>query len=197
MYAGDRGEESSARVSCPPTGARRPAAQPRSCTACSCSRRSSSRAWSSRDRSPRAPSAGAALGANIVGSVLGGWTEYATMALGIQAMAWNRSRLLRVLRESCLAAEQRRSSAEPGLERARRSASKAERSTGMCTAAVGCSEGEPATSGVAAGTKPWPRDRCRPPSTRPVPRKRAIERGGARHHGQRPAPMTKSSTDPS
>jgi hypothetical protein len=36
----------------------------------------------------RAPNAGAALGANIVGSVLGGWTEYATMALGIQALAW-------------------------------------------------------------------------------------------------------------
>jgi SAM-dependent methyltransferase len=36
----------------------------------------------------RATNAGAALGANIVGSVLGGWTEYATMALGIQAMAW-------------------------------------------------------------------------------------------------------------
>jgi len=36
----------------------------------------------------RASVAGAALGANIVGSVLGGWTEYVTMALGIQAMAW-------------------------------------------------------------------------------------------------------------
>jgi len=35
----------------------------------------------------RSPRAGAALGANILGSVLGGWTEYATMATGIRFMA--------------------------------------------------------------------------------------------------------------
>jgi hypothetical protein len=35
----------------------------------------------------RAESAGLALGANIFGSVLGGWVEYATMAVGIRAMA--------------------------------------------------------------------------------------------------------------
>ncbi len=33
------------------------------------------------------PNAGTALGANILGAVLGGWTEYATMATGIRAMA--------------------------------------------------------------------------------------------------------------
>jgi hypothetical protein len=35
----------------------------------------------------RAPNAGAALGANILGAVLGGWSEYATMATGIRFMA--------------------------------------------------------------------------------------------------------------
>ena len=35
----------------------------------------------------RAASAGAALGANILGAVLGGWAEYATMATGIRFMA--------------------------------------------------------------------------------------------------------------
>ncbi len=29
---------------------------------------------------------GPALGANIMGSVLGGWTEYATMAVGVRAL---------------------------------------------------------------------------------------------------------------
>jgi hypothetical protein len=69
----------------------------------------------------RAPSAGAALGANIVGSVLGGWTEYATMALGIQAMAWIALGFY-ACSAICLAVEQRRSSAEPDVETARRSA---------------------------------------------------------------------------
>ncbi len=32
------------------------------------------------------PAAGPAMGANIIGSVLGGWIEYATMALGIRAL---------------------------------------------------------------------------------------------------------------
>jgi len=35
----------------------------------------------------QAPNAGAALGANILGAVLGGWSEYATMATGIRFMA--------------------------------------------------------------------------------------------------------------
>ena len=35
----------------------------------------------------RAASAGSALGANILGAVLGGWSEYATMATGIRFMA--------------------------------------------------------------------------------------------------------------
>ena len=35
----------------------------------------------------RSPSAGMALGANILGAVLGGWSEYATMATGIRFMA--------------------------------------------------------------------------------------------------------------
>ena len=33
-----------------------------------------------------APMAGAALGANMLGAVVGGWTEYASMALGIRAL---------------------------------------------------------------------------------------------------------------
>jgi hypothetical protein len=35
----------------------------------------------------RAPNPGPALGANILGAVLGGWSEYATMATGIRFMA--------------------------------------------------------------------------------------------------------------
>jgi hypothetical protein len=35
----------------------------------------------------RAPSAGSALGANIMGAVLGGWAEYGTMITGIRFMA--------------------------------------------------------------------------------------------------------------
>jgi hypothetical protein len=34
----------------------------------------------------RAPIAGAALGANMLGAVVGGWAEYASMALGIRAL---------------------------------------------------------------------------------------------------------------
>jgi hypothetical protein len=33
-----------------------------------------------------APLAGPAIGANILGSVLGGWIEYSTMALGMRAL---------------------------------------------------------------------------------------------------------------
>jgi ABC-type multidrug transport system permease subunit len=35
----------------------------------------------------RSATAGAALGANILGAVLGGWAEYGTMATGIRFMA--------------------------------------------------------------------------------------------------------------
>jgi hypothetical protein len=35
----------------------------------------------------RAPAAGPAMGANMLGSVVGGWSEYATMAVGIRALA--------------------------------------------------------------------------------------------------------------
>jgi SAM-dependent methyltransferase len=35
----------------------------------------------------RAPAAGPAIGANMLGAVIGGWAEYSTMALGIRALA--------------------------------------------------------------------------------------------------------------
>jgi hypothetical protein len=35
----------------------------------------------------RSPSAGTALGANILGAVLGAWAEYLTMATGVRFMA--------------------------------------------------------------------------------------------------------------
>jgi SAM-dependent methyltransferase len=62
----------------------------------------------------RASGPGAALGANILGSVLGGWTEYATMALGIQAMAWI-ALAFYACSAVCLGAQRRPSASAEGL----------------------------------------------------------------------------------